>query len=49
MKAEEIISRLRTEIDKIYEKYEWNPLVEDEDIMGGFEDIIVDYYEGAIR
>ena len=45
MEAEKIISRIREEIDKIYEKYEGNPLVEQEDIMEGFEDIIVEYYE----
>lgn len=45
MEAEKIISRIREEIDKIYEKYEGHPLVEQEDIMDGFEDIIVEYYE----
>ena len=45
MEAEKIISRIREEIDKIYEKYEGHPLVEQEDIMEGFEDIIQEYYE----
>ena len=45
MEAEKIISRIREEIDKIYEKYEGHPLVEQEDIMEGFEDIICEYYE----
>lgn len=45
MEAEKIISRIREEIDKIYEKYEGNPLIEQEDIMEGFEDIICEYYE----
>ncbi len=45
MTAEKIISRLRAAIDGIYEKYEGHPLVEEEDIMGYFEDIINDYYE----
>lgn len=45
MEAEKIISRIREEIDKIYEKYEGHPLVEQEDIMEGFEEIINDYYE----
>jgi len=45
MEAEKIISRIREEIDKIYEKYEGHPLVEQEDIMEGFEDIIWEYYE----
>lgn len=45
MEAEKIISRIREEIDKIYEKYEGHPLVEQEDIMEGFEDIINEYYE----
>lgn len=45
MEAEKIISRIREEIDKIYEKYEGHPLIEQEDIMEGFEDIIQEYYE----
>lgn len=45
MTADKIISRIREELDKIYEKYEGHPLIEDEDIMEGFEDIIQDYYE----
>lgn len=45
MEAEKIISRIREEIDKIYEKYEGHSLVEQEDIMEGFEDIICEYYE----
>ena len=45
MEAEKIISRIREEIDKIYEKYEGYPLVEQENIMDGFEDIIQEYYE----
>lgn len=45
MTIEEIIDRIRQEIDKIYDKYEGHPLVEEEEIMDGFEDIINDYYE----
>lgn len=45
MTAEEIIHRLRKEIDRIYEDYEGTRMVEEEDCMGGFEDIINDYYE----
>lgn len=45
MAPAEIISRIRQAIDHIYEKYEGNPLIEQEDIMGGFEDIITDYYQ----
>lgn len=45
MEVEKIISRIREEIDKIYEKYEGHPLVEQEDVMEGFEDIICEYYE----
>lgn len=45
MKAEEIISRLRKEIDKVYEQYEGEHLIEDCDLMQGFEDIINDYCE----
>ena len=45
MTEKEIIHRLRKAIDRIYEKYENHPLVEDEDIMEGFEEIINDYYE----
>ena len=45
MTQEELIDRIRKEIDKIYEKYEGHPLIEDEDIMEGFEEIINDYYE----
>lgn len=45
MTPEEIIKRIREEIDKIYEKYEGHPLIEKDDIMAGFEDIIVDYCE----
>lgn len=45
MTSEEIIHRIRVEIDKIYEKYEGNPLIEEEDCLEGFEEIISDYYE----
>ena len=45
MTTEEIISRLRKEIDKLYEKYEGTAMIEEEDAMQGFEDIITDYYE----
>ena len=45
MKAEEIITRIRQACDTIYEKYEGNPLVEKDDILAPFEDIINDYYE----
>ena len=45
MTAEEIIAKLRKEIDKLYDKYEGHPLIEKDDIMNGFEDIINDYYE----
>lgn len=42
--AEQIILRIREEIDKVYEKFEDNPLVEQEGIMDGFEDIITEFY-----
>ena len=45
MTIEDVISRIREECDKIYEKYEGNSLVEEEDILEGFEEIINDYYE----
>lgn len=45
MTAEEIISRIRESIDKVIDKYEGHPLIEKDDIMGDFEDIINDYYE----
>ena len=45
MTHEEIIHRIRVEIDKLYEKYEGHPLIEKDDIMFGFENIINDYYE----
>ena len=45
MEAEKIISRIREEIDKIYEKYGGYPLIGQEDIMEGFADIIYEYYE----
>ena len=45
MKAEEIITRIRQACDTIYEKYEGDPLIEREDILAPFEDIIIDYYE----
>jgi hypothetical protein len=45
MKAEEIIIRIRQACDTIYEKYEGNPLIENDDILAPFEDIINDYYE----
>lgn len=45
MTIEDVISRIREECDKLYEKYEGNPLIEEDDILEGFEDIIADYYE----
>jgi len=45
MKVEEIITRIRQACDTIYEKYEGNPLIENDDILEPFEDIINDYYE----
>ena len=45
MKANEIITRIRQACDAIYEKYEGNPLIEKDDIIAPFEDIINDYYE----
>jgi len=45
MKAEEIITRIRQACDAIYEEYEDNPLIEKDDIIAPFEDIINDYYE----
>ena len=45
MTKEEIISRLRKEIDRMYEDYEGCSFIENEDAMSGFEDIISDYYE----
>lgn len=45
MKANEIITRIRQACDAIYEKYEGNSLIEKDDILAPFEDIINDYYE----
>ena len=45
MKAEEIITRIRQACDAIYKKYEGNPLIEEEDMLEPFEEIISDYYE----
>ena len=45
MTAEEIIERLREEIDRMYEDYEGCPFIEEENAMDGFEQIISDYYE----
>lgn len=45
MKAEEIITRIRQACDVIYEKYEGNTLIEEEDMLEPFEEIISDYYE----
>ena len=45
MSREEIIARIREACDSIYEKYEGNPLIEEEDLLGPFEEIINDYYE----
>lgn len=45
MTADKIISRIREELDKIYEKYEGLPLIEEDDLLEGFEEIINDYYE----
>lgn len=45
MTQEEIIGRIREEIDKINFKYEGHPLIEEEGIMDGFEDIINSFYE----
>lgn len=45
MNAEEIIHRLRKEIDRMYEDYEGTNMIEKEDAIAGFEDIINDYYE----
>ena len=45
MKAEEIIARIRKACDTLYEKYEGNPLIEKDDILAPFENIINDYYE----
>lgn len=45
MTIEDMISRIREECDKLYEKYEGNPLIEEDDILEGFEEIINDYYE----
>ena len=45
MEAEEIITRIRQACDAIYEKYEGNPLIEKDDILAPFEDIINDYCE----
>lgn len=45
MTIEDVISRIREECDKLYEKYEGNPLIEEADILEGFENIISDYYE----
>lgn len=45
MKPEEIIKRIREACDTIYEKYEGNPLIDKDDILAPFEEIIVDYCE----
>lgn len=45
MTAKEIIARLRKEIDRMYEDYEGTRMIEEEDAMNGFEEIINDYYE----
>lgn len=45
MTPEEIIGRIRQAIDRVIDKYEGHSLIEDEDIMADFEDIINDYYE----
>ena len=45
MKANEIITRIRQVCDAIYKKYEGNPLIEKDDILSPFEEIINDYYE----
>lgn len=45
MTGEKIIARPRKEIDRMYEKYEGTAIIEEEDAMSGFEDIINDYYE----
>lgn len=42
--AGDIISLLRKEVDKVYEAYEGNPLIEKDGIMDAFEGIINDYY-----
>lgn len=45
MTPEEIIKRIRQACDAIYERYEGNPLIEKEDILAPFENIINDYCE----
>lgn len=45
MTAKEIIARIRKACDVIYEKYEGNPLIEEDDMLEPFEEIISDYYE----
>lgn len=40
MRPEEIIKRIRQACDTIYEKYEGNSLIEKDDILAPFEDII---------
>ena len=45
MTTKEIITRIRKACDAIYEKYEGNTLIEKDDILASFEDIITDYYE----
>lgn len=45
METIEVIKRIRKACDTIYEKYEGNPLIEKDDILEQFEDIINDYYE----
>lgn len=45
MTSEEIIARIRKACNAIYEKYEGNPLIEKDDILEPFEEIISDYYE----
>ena len=45
MTTEDIVHRIREACDGIYEKYEGHPLIEREDLLDPFEDIIQDYYE----
>lgn len=45
MTDKDIIKRLREEIDRMYKDYEGTTMIEQEEAMAGFEDIINDYYE----
>lgn len=45
MLKEDIIKQISDEYDRLIEKYEGHPLIEQEGILFGFADIINDFYE----